>query len=157
MSSRCLCRGQMYTYQPQVIRSCSILQYICLPPSPRHPDGLPFGSYCSFERDVCGWSVSNQPAAWRRVTGQRMMEREEGDLPGDVLRRTPGVYVMPLVHTAASRVSCLQWLMENSGELKWCSPWAGPIVAHRRSNNNKKLYLYSTLHARIAAQSASQQ
>ncbi|CAL8272966.1 unnamed protein product [Merluccius merluccius] len=67
--------------------------YIC--------DGLPFGSHCSFERDSCGWSVSNQHTAWRRVTGQQMMKREEYP-QGGVLQRTPGHFLFLRVREGVS-------------------------------------------------------
>ena len=52
------------------------------------PDALPFGSHCSFERDACGWSVSNRHSAWRMVAGDELLERE--DMQGVTLQSTPG-------------------------------------------------------------------
>lgn len=52
------------------------------------PGALPFGSHCSFEQDSCGWSVSNQPLAWRRVAGDALLEKE--DMQGVTLQSTPG-------------------------------------------------------------------
>ncbi|XP_056151361.1 tyrosine-protein kinase receptor [Lampris incognitus] len=54
-------------------------------------DALPFGSYCSFEQDQCGWSVSKQHSAWRRVAGEDLMERE--DMRGIALQSTPGYFL----------------------------------------------------------------
>ncbi|XP_068194424.1 tyrosine-protein kinase receptor [Antennarius striatus] len=52
---------------------------------------LPFGSHCSFERDVCGWSVTNQHSAWRRMAGDKLLERE--DMQGVTLQSTPGHFL----------------------------------------------------------------
>ncbi|KAF7652742.1 hypothetical protein LDENG_00092870 [Lucifuga dentata] len=54
-------------------------------------DALPFGSHCSFEQDSCGWSVSNQHLAWRRVAGDELMQRE--NMQGITLQRTPGHFL----------------------------------------------------------------
>uniref|UniRef100_A0A667ZAF2 Tyrosine-protein kinase receptor n=1 Tax=Myripristis murdjan TaxID=586833 RepID=A0A667ZAF2_9TELE len=54
-------------------------------------DALPFGSHCSFERDACGWSVSTQNSAWRRVAGDEFMEKE--DTHGVTLQGTPGFFL----------------------------------------------------------------
>uniref|UniRef100_A0A672IBI1 receptor protein-tyrosine kinase n=1 Tax=Salarias fasciatus TaxID=181472 RepID=A0A672IBI1_SALFA len=51
-------------------------------------DALPFGSYCSFDRDSCGWSVSRRLSGWRRVAGDRLLEQD--DMQGVTLQRTPG-------------------------------------------------------------------
>ncbi|KAG7271486.1 hypothetical protein CRUP_018520, partial [Coryphaenoides rupestris] len=100
--------------------------YIC--------DGLPSGSHCSFERDVCGWSVSNQHAAWRRVTGQQMMEREGDDPPGDVLRRTPGHFLVLRLrfslYVSGEFNGTLTVFVEENGTtavpvpVQGCCPWA---------------------------------
>nr|XP_046268451.1 leukocyte tyrosine kinase receptor isoform X2 [Scatophagus argus] len=52
---------------------------------------LPFGSHCSFEHDACGWSVSNQHSAWKRVAGDQLLERE--DMQSVTLQRTPGHFL----------------------------------------------------------------
>ncbi|KAE8289941.1 ALK tyrosine kinase receptor [Larimichthys crocea] len=52
---------------------------------------LPFGSYCSFEGDACGWSVSNQHSAWRWVAGDELLERE--DMQGVSLQSTPDAFL----------------------------------------------------------------
>lgn len=52
------------------------------------PGGLPFGSHCSFEQDACGWSVSYNDSAWRRVTGDELLAKE--DMHGSTLQKTPG-------------------------------------------------------------------
>uniref|UniRef100_A0A3Q3WEV5 Tyrosine-protein kinase receptor n=1 Tax=Mola mola TaxID=94237 RepID=A0A3Q3WEV5_MOLML len=54
-------------------------------------DVLPFGSHCSFERDACGWSVSNQHSAWRRIAGDECLERD--DMQGVTLQSTPGHFL----------------------------------------------------------------
>ncbi|XP_028293415.1 tyrosine-protein kinase receptor isoform X2 [Gouania willdenowi] len=54
-------------------------------------DALPFGSYCSFEGDSCGWSVNDQHVGWRRVAGDEMLER--GDMQGVSLQHTPGHFL----------------------------------------------------------------
>uniref|UniRef100_A0A3Q1FAG1 Tyrosine-protein kinase receptor n=1 Tax=Acanthochromis polyacanthus TaxID=80966 RepID=A0A3Q1FAG1_9TELE len=54
-------------------------------------DALPFGSYCSFEGDSCGWSTSNQHSGWRRVAGDELLERD--DMQGVTLQRTPGHFL----------------------------------------------------------------
>ncbi|XP_038142182.1 leukocyte tyrosine kinase receptor [Cyprinodon tularosa] len=51
-------------------------------------DALPFGSYCSFESDSCGWSASSQHSGWRRVAGDELLEKQ--DMQGVTLQRTPG-------------------------------------------------------------------
>ncbi|KAM7375897.1 hypothetical protein PAMP_005659 [Pampus punctatissimus] len=52
---------------------------------------LPFGSHCSFEWDACGWSVSKQRSAWRRVAGDKLLEVE--DMQGVTLQSTPGHFL----------------------------------------------------------------
>uniref|UniRef100_A0A3P8UL87 receptor protein-tyrosine kinase n=1 Tax=Cynoglossus semilaevis TaxID=244447 RepID=A0A3P8UL87_CYNSE len=52
---------------------------------------LPSGSHCSFERDACGWSVSNQQSGWRRVAGDELLERK--DMQGAALQSTPGYFL----------------------------------------------------------------
>ncbi|KAM3594678.1 uncharacterized protein V6R79_012048 [Siganus canaliculatus] len=52
---------------------------------------LPFGSYCSFERDACGWSVSRHHSAWRRVSGDELLEKD--DTHGIILQSTPGHFL----------------------------------------------------------------
>ncbi|KAG7511076.1 ALK tyrosine kinase receptor-like [Solea senegalensis] len=52
---------------------------------------LPSGSHCSFEQDTCGWSVSKQRSAWRRVAGEELLER--GDMRGTTLQSTPGYFL----------------------------------------------------------------
>ncbi len=52
------------------------------------PGALLFGSHCSFEQDACGWSLSNQHSAWRRVAGDELLEKE--DMQGVTLQSTPG-------------------------------------------------------------------
>ncbi|XP_017274008.1 leukocyte tyrosine kinase receptor isoform X2 [Kryptolebias marmoratus] len=54
-------------------------------------DALPFGSYCSFELDSCGWSASNRRSGWRRVAGDQLLERD--DMRGVTLQRTPGHFL----------------------------------------------------------------
>uniref|UniRef100_A0A671YU96 Tyrosine-protein kinase receptor n=1 Tax=Sparus aurata TaxID=8175 RepID=A0A671YU96_SPAAU len=54
-------------------------------------DALPFGSHCSFERDACGWSVSNRHSAWRMVAGEELLEREK--MQGVTLQSTPGHFL----------------------------------------------------------------
>uniref|UniRef100_A0A8C4HWV6 Tyrosine-protein kinase receptor n=1 Tax=Dicentrarchus labrax TaxID=13489 RepID=A0A8C4HWV6_DICLA len=63
-------------------------------------DALPFGSYCSFERDACGWSVSNQHSAWRRVAGDELLEKE--DMQGVTLQSTPGHFLFLQVRESNS-------------------------------------------------------
>ncbi|KAM4540780.1 tyrosine-protein kinase receptor [Fundulus diaphanus] len=54
-------------------------------------DALPFGSYCSFESDSCGWSVSSQRSGWRRVAGDELLHKQ--DMQGVTLQRTPGHFL----------------------------------------------------------------
>uniref|UniRef100_A0AAX7U189 Tyrosine-protein kinase receptor n=1 Tax=Astatotilapia calliptera TaxID=8154 RepID=A0AAX7U189_ASTCA len=54
-------------------------------------DALPFGSYCSFDGDSCGWSMSNQHSGWRRVAGDELMKRK--DMQGFALQRTQGHFL----------------------------------------------------------------
>uniref|UniRef100_A0A3B4ZAH7 Tyrosine-protein kinase receptor n=1 Tax=Stegastes partitus TaxID=144197 RepID=A0A3B4ZAH7_9TELE len=54
-------------------------------------DALPFGSYCSFEGDSCGWSTSSQRSGWRRVAGDELLEKE--DMQGVTLQSTPGHFL----------------------------------------------------------------
>uniref|UniRef100_A0A673C9L8 Tyrosine-protein kinase receptor n=1 Tax=Sphaeramia orbicularis TaxID=375764 RepID=A0A673C9L8_9TELE len=61
---------------------------------------LPFGSYCSFERDACGWSVSNRRSAWRRVTGDELLDKD--DIQGVTLRGTPGHFLFLQVRPSSS-------------------------------------------------------
>uniref|UniRef100_A0A4W6FED9 Tyrosine-protein kinase receptor n=1 Tax=Lates calcarifer TaxID=8187 RepID=A0A4W6FED9_LATCA len=61
---------------------------------------LPFGSHCSFEQDSCGWSVSNQPLAWRRVAGDALLEKE--DMQGVTLQSTPGHFLFLQVRESNS-------------------------------------------------------
>ncbi|KAM6917254.1 tyrosine-protein kinase receptor [Lycodopsis pacificus] len=61
---------------------------------------LPFGSHCSFEQDACGWSVSNQHSAWRRVAGDDLLEKE--DMQGVTLQRTPGHFLFLQVRESNS-------------------------------------------------------
>lgn len=57
---------------------------------------LPFGSYCSFEQDACGWSVSKQPSSWKRIAGDELLERERQHMRGVALYSTPGWQFMHL-------------------------------------------------------------
>ncbi|XP_068582381.1 tyrosine-protein kinase receptor [Cebidichthys violaceus] len=61
---------------------------------------LPFGSHCSFEQDACGWSVSNQHWAWRRVAGDELLDKE--DMQGVALQRTPGHFLFLQVRESDS-------------------------------------------------------
>ncbi|XP_033967556.1 LOW QUALITY PROTEIN: tyrosine-protein kinase receptor [Pseudochaenichthys georgianus] len=61
---------------------------------------LPFGSHCSFEPDACGWSVSKQHSAWRRVEGDDLLE--EKDLQGVALQSTPGHFLFLQVRESNS-------------------------------------------------------
>ncbi|KAM8916467.1 tyrosine-protein kinase receptor isoform 2-T2 [Spinachia spinachia] len=61
---------------------------------------LPFGSYCSFEEDECGWSFSNEHSAWRRVAGHELLERQ--DMQGVTLQRTPGLFLFLQVRESNS-------------------------------------------------------
>uniref|UniRef100_A0A7N9AMS6 Tyrosine-protein kinase receptor n=1 Tax=Mastacembelus armatus TaxID=205130 RepID=A0A7N9AMS6_9TELE len=61
---------------------------------------LPFGSYCSFEQGACGWSVSNQHSAWRRVVGNELLEKK--DLQGVALQTTPGHFLFLRVRESSS-------------------------------------------------------
>ncbi|XP_069008390.1 tyrosine-protein kinase receptor [Embiotoca jacksoni] len=63
-------------------------------------DSLPFGSYCSFEGDSCGWSVSSPHSGWRMVAGDELLEKE--DMQGDTLQRTPGHFLFLQVRKSNS-------------------------------------------------------
>ncbi|XP_049595358.1 tyrosine-protein kinase receptor isoform X1 [Syngnathus scovelli] len=52
---------------------------------------MPFGSYCSFEQDACGWSVSKQQSAWSRVSGGELLQKK--DMRGLTLSTTPGHFL----------------------------------------------------------------
>ncbi|XP_030575436.1 tyrosine-protein kinase receptor isoform X2 [Archocentrus centrarchus] len=54
-------------------------------------DALPFGSYCSFDGDSCGWSASSQHLSWRRVAGDELLERK--DMQGVALQHTQGHFL----------------------------------------------------------------
>ncbi|XP_039993270.1 leukocyte tyrosine kinase receptor [Xiphias gladius] len=62
--------------------------------------GLPFGSYCSFEQDTCGWSVSNKHSTWSRVAGDELLEKE--DMQGVTLQSTPGHFLFLQVRESNS-------------------------------------------------------
>ncbi|XP_074548823.1 tyrosine-protein kinase receptor [Halichoeres trimaculatus] len=53
---------------------------------------LLLGSHCSFEMDACGWSVSNNLTAWRRVAGDEFLK--DGDMQGVTLKHTPGHFLL---------------------------------------------------------------
>eukprot|EP00066_Takifugu_rubripes_P026763 XP_011616029.1 PREDICTED: leukocyte tyrosine kinase receptor [Takifugu rubripes] len=63
---------------------------------------LPSGSYCSFEQDACGWSVSNQPSAWKRIAGDELLERERDPMQGATLYSTPGHFLFLRVRESNS-------------------------------------------------------
>uniref|UniRef100_A0AAV2JEN9 Tyrosine-protein kinase receptor n=1 Tax=Knipowitschia caucasica TaxID=637954 RepID=A0AAV2JEN9_KNICA len=51
---------------------------------------LPLGSYCSFELDECGWSVSTLRSHWRRVSADNLEPKEH---QGEALLSTPGHFL----------------------------------------------------------------
>ncbi|XP_072313820.1 tyrosine-protein kinase receptor isoform X2 [Eucyclogobius newberryi] len=51
---------------------------------------LPLGSYCSFEEDDCGWSMSMQHSHWRRLSANALEPQEQ---QGKALRSTPGHFL----------------------------------------------------------------
>ncbi|XP_062253178.1 tyrosine-protein kinase receptor [Platichthys flesus] len=61
---------------------------------------LPSGSYCSFEQDACGWFVSKQLSAWRRVAGDEFLDKE--DMQGVTLQSTPGHFLFLQVRDSNS-------------------------------------------------------
>ncbi|XP_027855967.1 tyrosine-protein kinase receptor isoform X1 [Xiphophorus couchianus] len=63
-------------------------------------DALPFGSYCSFESDSCGWSRSSQHSGWRRVAGDELLQKQ--DMQGVTLQRTPGHFLYLQVRESSS-------------------------------------------------------
>ncbi|XP_054909292.1 tyrosine-protein kinase receptor isoform X4 [Poeciliopsis prolifica] len=63
-------------------------------------DALPFGSYCSFESDSCGWSGSSQHSGWRRVAGDELLQKQ--DMQGVTLQRTPGHFMYLQVRESSS-------------------------------------------------------
>ncbi|KAM9708490.1 tyrosine-protein kinase receptor [Menidia menidia] len=65
--------------------------YIC--------DALPFGSYCSFEWNSCGWSPSSQHLGWRRMAGVELLNK---DMQGVTLQRTPGLFLFLQVRESSS-------------------------------------------------------
>ncbi|KAM6912627.1 tyrosine-protein kinase receptor [Xenentodon cancila] len=64
-------------------------------------DDLPFGSYCSFDWDSCGWSASNQHSGWKRVAGDDLLEKK--DMQGVTLQRTPGRFLFLQVKESNSQ------------------------------------------------------
>uniref|UniRef100_A0A8C7YVV8 Tyrosine-protein kinase receptor n=1 Tax=Oryzias sinensis TaxID=183150 RepID=A0A8C7YVV8_9TELE len=54
-------------------------------------DGFPFGSYCSFDWDLCGWSAISQHSGWRRIAGNELLHKE--NMQGITLQRTPGYFL----------------------------------------------------------------
>uniref|UniRef100_A0A3B3XQJ9 receptor protein-tyrosine kinase n=1 Tax=Poecilia mexicana TaxID=48701 RepID=A0A3B3XQJ9_9TELE len=63
-------------------------------------DALPFGSYCSFESDSCGWAGSSQHSGWRRVAGDELLQKQ--DMQGVTLQRTPGHFLYLQVRGSSS-------------------------------------------------------
>ncbi|KAF6721798.1 ALK tyrosine kinase receptor [Oryzias melastigma] len=63
-------------------------------------DGLPFGSYCSFDWDLCGWSAISQHSGWRRVAGNELLDKE--NMQGITLQRTPGYFLFLQVEQSNS-------------------------------------------------------
>ncbi|PWA16479.1 hypothetical protein CCH79_00004382 [Gambusia affinis] len=63
-------------------------------------DALPFGSYCSFESDSCGWSGSSQHSGWRRVAGDELLQKQ--NMQGVTLQRTPGHFLYLQVRESSS-------------------------------------------------------
>ncbi|RVE57277.1 hypothetical protein OJAV_G00214530 [Oryzias javanicus] len=63
-------------------------------------DGLPFGSYCSFDWDLCGWSAISQHSGWRRVAGNELLDKE--NMQGITLQRTPGYFLFLQVEQSKS-------------------------------------------------------
>ncbi|KAM8834221.1 tyrosine-protein kinase receptor isoform 1-T1 [Synchiropus picturatus] len=53
--------------------------------------GLPFGSYCSFDEDECGWSASKENFGWRRVAGDELLMNR--NMQGNALQRTQGHFL----------------------------------------------------------------
>ncbi|XP_047466681.1 leukocyte tyrosine kinase receptor isoform X2 [Mugil cephalus] len=70
-------------------------------------DTLPFGSYCLFEGDSCGWSVSSQHSGWRRVAGDELLKNE--GMHGVTLQHTPGhfLYLQVRESNSVQRASVL--------------------------------------------------
>ncbi|KAJ0062662.1 hypothetical protein NL108_004273, partial [Boleophthalmus pectinirostris] len=89
---------------------------------------LPLGSYCSFEQDDCGWSVSTQHSQWRRLSTDYLDIQE---LLGEVLLSTPGHFLFLQVRdsSAASKVSVL-------------SPWFPAPVSSSDCQMYFSLYLF---------------
>uniref|UniRef100_A0A8C6VV77 Tyrosine-protein kinase receptor n=1 Tax=Nothobranchius furzeri TaxID=105023 RepID=A0A8C6VV77_NOTFU len=63
-------------------------------------DALPFGSYCSFELDSCGWSGSKLHSGWRRVAGDQLLEKDDNQ--GITLQHTPGHFLFLQVRESNS-------------------------------------------------------
>uniref|UniRef100_A0A3Q3QKA4 Tyrosine-protein kinase receptor n=1 Tax=Monopterus albus TaxID=43700 RepID=A0A3Q3QKA4_MONAL len=90
---------------------------------------LPFGSHCSFEQDVCGWSMSNQQSVWRRVAGDELLGKE--DMQGVTLQRTPGHFLFLQVRERTSH-----------GEASLQSSSFPPPVSSTTCQMRFSLYLY---------------
>ncbi|KAM9354854.1 tyrosine-protein kinase receptor [Pholidichthys leucotaenia] len=98
-------------------------------------DALPFGSYCTFELDSCGWSVSNQLSGWRRVAGDELKEK---DMHGVTLQQTQGHFLLLQVRESNSlQEACIQ------------SPPFPPTVSTGACQIRFSLYLYGAFNGSL--------
>ncbi|KAI3367697.1 hypothetical protein L3Q82_026537, partial [Scortum barcoo] len=97
---------------------------------------LPFGSQCSFEQDACGWSLSNQHSAWKRVAGDELLEKE--DMQGVTLQSTPGHFLFLQVRqNSSSREASIQ------------SSFFPPPVSATACQMRFSLYLYGNFNGSL--------
>uniref|UniRef100_A0A3B4ALC0 receptor protein-tyrosine kinase n=1 Tax=Periophthalmus magnuspinnatus TaxID=409849 RepID=A0A3B4ALC0_9GOBI len=88
-------------------------------------EALPPGSYCSFEQDDCGWSVSLQRSHWRRLSADDLEPQ------GEALLSTPGHFLFLQV-TESSAVS----------EASILSPWFPAPVSSSDCQMYFSLYFF---------------
>ncbi|KAK7904348.1 hypothetical protein WMY93_016955 [Mugilogobius chulae] len=89
---------------------------------------LPLGSYCSFEQDDCGWSVSMQQFQWRRLSADALEPQEQ---QGEALLSTPGHFLVLQVRKS----SALR-------EVSILSPWFPAPVSSSDCQMSFSLYLF---------------
>ncbi|XP_051942130.1 tyrosine-protein kinase receptor isoform X1 [Hippocampus zosterae] len=98
---------------------------------------LPFGTHCSFEQDACGWSVSKQQSAWRRVAGEELLQRE--DMHSLTLRSTPGHFLFLEIRETHT-------LQKASVK----SPFFPPLVANTTCQMRFSFYLFGSFNGSLA-------
>ncbi|KAI7804610.1 tyrosine-protein kinase receptor [Triplophysa rosa] len=97
---------------------------------------LPLGSYCSFESDMCGWSVSNTQSSWKLVSVQQLTEST--DLLGTTLQNTKGHFLFHKVRGHSDESDVLVQ-----------SPAFPPTISNRGCQLRFSLYLYGDFNGSI--------